>query len=108
MNAVGEIIRKRREEVGISKSMLARRMGCSPQNIDSLEKRKSIDFELAQRVSMILDFDVFESYRVKKDESDTEKELREELARISSKYIALLEKHNILLESRSIGSPKSV
>ncbi|MFH0762246.1 MAG: helix-turn-helix transcriptional regulator [Bacteroidota bacterium] len=91
----GSIIRARREEVGITKSEFARRLGCSPQNIDSLEQRKSIDFELAVKINAILDFDIFIFYQV-----GPSKEARE-LVELQRKYIELQEKYQELLNDNS-------
>lgn len=85
LRPVGEIIRDRRIELEMTKSELARRLGCSPQNIDSLETRKSIDFELAVKINAILDFDIFTFYQV-----GPSKEVRE-LVDLQRKYIDLLE-----------------
>ena len=101
-NNVGEIIRQRREVVGMSKATLAKRLGCSPQNIDPLERRKSIDFELAQKISIILEFDLFSYYRVfgpNKEDLDLSIAGTQNLSR---KYIELLERYNELLERCSV------
>jgi len=96
---VGEIIKERREELQITKSALARKLGCSPQNIESLEKRKSIDFDLAEKLSEILNFDLFAHYRghYADIQADVE-ELNHKLQEIKDKYMQLLEKHTQLLE----------
>ena len=96
---VGEIIMQRREEVGMTKAQFARRLGCSHQNIDSLERRKSIDFELAEKICLILEFDLFENFRTfGKSGSKVESRLKTELDATNRKYIDLLEKYNFLLE----------
>lgn len=96
---VGEIIKERREALHMSKSVLARQLGCSPQNVDSLEKRKSIDFEQAQKIAEILDFDIFAFYQSHGvDEQVKVKKLERKLLEISNKYTLLLEKHTQLLE----------
>jgi transcriptional regulator with XRE-family HTH domain len=97
-NHVGDIIKQRREVVGMSKATLAKRLGCSPQNIDSLEHRKSIDFELAQKISIILEFDLFSYYRVfGPNKEDLELSIAD-TRNLSRKYIELLERYNELLE----------
>lgn len=85
MRPVGELIKERRQQILVTKSELARRLGCSPQNIDSLETRKSIDFELAVKINAILDFDIFTFYQV-----GPSKEARE-LVELQRKYIRLIE-----------------
>jgi len=89
LRPAGEIIRDRRKELEMSKSEFARRLGCSPQNIDSLETRKRIDFELAVKINAILDFDIFTFYQV-----GPSKEARE-LVELQRKYISLLEKASL-------------
>ena len=83
----------------MTKSALARALACSPQNIESLENRKSIDFELAERICEVLDFDIFAYYRghsigVQASKEELERKLHE----IKDKYTQLLEKHTLLLE----------
>jgi|GEM_PF-2362330 len=96
---VGLIIKERRIQLNLSKSALARKLGCSPQNIDSLENRKSIDFELAEKMSEVLDFDLFAAYRGSAvgrpvDVSEYEAKIQD----INDKYTQLLEKYSSLLE----------
>jgi ribosome-binding protein aMBF1 (putative translation factor) len=99
VKAVGLLIKDQREKRGMTKTSLAKQLGCSPQNIDSLESRKSIDFELGQRISVVLEFDLFDYYRVfRDDESAIGEEYKRELVIITNKYMKLLEKHNRLLE----------
>lgn len=96
---VGDIIREQRESKGISKAEFARRLGCSPQNIDSIEQRKSIDFELAQKISTILEFDIFQAYRVFPSiASEREMKLENDLREITRRYTDLLERYNNTLE----------
>ena len=96
---VGHIIKERREQLRMTKSALARALACSPQNIESLENRKSVDFELAERLCEILDFDLFAYYRGHSfgKQVDNE-ELQLKLQEIKDKYTQLLEKHTLLLE----------
>lgn len=96
---VGMIIKERREQIHMTKSALSRALGCSPQNIESLENRKSVDFELAERLCEILDFDLFAYYRGHSfgKQVDNE-ELQLKLQEIKDKYTQLLEKHTLLLE----------
>ena len=96
---VGQIIKARREHLNLSKSALARRLGCSPQNIDSLENRKSIDFELAEKMCEVLEFDLFAAYRgaaIGKVEDTSALEAK--LQDINDKYTLLLEKYTNVLE----------
>lgn len=83
----------------MTKSALARALGCSPQNIESLENRKSIDFELAERLCEILDFDIFAYYRGHAfGAQGPNEEMERKLHEIKDKYTQLLEKHTLLLE----------
>ena len=101
---VGEIIKERREEIQMSKSALARKLGCTPQNIDSLENRKSVDFEFAERLSEVLDFDLFGHYQGRpRAKQATIEELERNLQEIKDKYTQLLEKHTQLLERIALG-----
>jgi transcriptional regulator with XRE-family HTH domain len=96
---VGEIIKQRRLKVGMSKVNLARKLGCTPQNVDSLEKRKSIDFEMAQKISLLLDFDLFAYYRMPDPEQETQiADLQRTIAQLTEKYVQVLEKNNELHE----------
>ena len=99
---VGHIIKERREQLRMTKSALARELKCSPQNIESLEGRKSIDFELAERLCDILDFDLFAFYRGHSFSTQASvDELEHKLQEIKDKYTQLLEKHTQLLERMS-------
>lgn len=96
---VGHIIKERREQLRMTKSAFARELKCSPQNIESLENRKSIDFELAERICEILDFDLFAFYRGHSFSTQVNvDELEHKLQEIKDKYTQLLEKHTQLLE----------
>ena len=100
---VGQIIKERRVQLNLSKSALARKLGCSPQNIDSLENRKSIDFELAEKMCEVLDFDLFAYYRGSAiGRAIDTTELEAKLQEINEKYTQLLEKYTRLLEKFSI------
>lgn len=104
---VGDIIREQRESKGITKALFARRLGCSPQNIDSIEQRKSIDFELAQKISTILEFDVFQDYRViPSGASEREMKLENDLREVTRRYTDLLERYNNTLEKAANSEPK--
>lgn len=56
---IGKIIDKRLRECGMAKSELARRAKVSPQLIQSILKRQSIDTDVLRRVSVALDYDFF-------------------------------------------------
>lgn len=56
---IGELIRKKLAELGMTKSEFARRINTSPQNVYGILKRESIDTTLLHRISKVLDFDFF-------------------------------------------------
>jgi stage III sporulation protein SpoIIIAA len=59
---IGKMIRQHLEEVGMTKSEFARRIGTSPQNVYGIFKRKSCDTELLRDISKVLSFDFFQYY----------------------------------------------
>jgi hypothetical protein len=59
---IGKLIRQHLEEVGMTKSEFARRIGTSPQNVYGIFKRRSCDTELLRDVSKVLGFDFFQYY----------------------------------------------
>ena len=54
---VGELIKKRVSELGLSVSEFARRLHCNRQNVYDIFARRSVDIELLQRISKILQHD---------------------------------------------------
>jgi transcriptional regulator with XRE-family HTH domain len=56
---IGNIIKKYLVEKGINKSELARRINTTPQNVYGIIKRKSIDTDLLQKISIELGFNFF-------------------------------------------------
>ena len=63
---IGEEIKKRAKELRIGPTELAHLVNSSKQNIYSIYKRKSIDCDLLQRISIVLGFDFFNYYRLPK------------------------------------------
>lgn len=59
---IGKIIEKRLKECGMAKSELARRSKVSPQLIQSILKRASVDTDVLRRISIALDYDFFVHY----------------------------------------------
>jgi transcriptional regulator with XRE-family HTH domain len=51
---VGELIRKRREELGLSQAELGRRVGCSQQSIQSVENGETLKSRYLPRIAKIL------------------------------------------------------
>jgi transcriptional regulator with XRE-family HTH domain len=61
---IGENILAVMEQKGITKANLARLLSIKPQSVDYLLKRKSIDTDTLHNVSVVLDFDFFQLYRI--------------------------------------------
>lgn len=61
---VGSTIKKRLEEVGISKNEFARRINRTPQNVFSIFERESLDTGLLLDISKVLNFDFFRKFNV--------------------------------------------
>jgi transcriptional regulator with XRE-family HTH domain len=59
---IGKLIRQHLEEKGMTKSEFGRRINTSPQNIYGIFRRKSIDTNLLQTISQVLEFDFFQYY----------------------------------------------
>ena len=54
---VGELIKKRVSELGLSVSEFARRLHCNRQNVYDIFAHRRVDIELLQRISKILQHD---------------------------------------------------
>lgn len=63
---IGSLINTKLEESGLSKSEFARRINTSPQNVQGILKRASIDTESLLIISKVLDHDFFQYYIVGK------------------------------------------
>lgn len=59
---VGELIKLRLEQLGMSKAEFARRINRSPQNIHNLLTRKSVDTLLLVKVSEVLNYNFFKAF----------------------------------------------
>ena len=66
---LGSIIKKRLEEVGISKNEFARRINRTPQNVFSIFDRESMDTKLLLDISKVLNYDFFIIYNFKPKDS---------------------------------------
>jgi transcriptional regulator with XRE-family HTH domain len=60
---IGQEINKIREIRGFSKAELARKLGVTPQSVDYILKRRTIDSETLFHVSLALDHDFFFYYQ---------------------------------------------
>lgn len=59
---IGEVILKRMDELGMTRSELARRIGTSPQNLGKILKRRSVDTQRLLKLSKVLKQDFFQYY----------------------------------------------
>ena len=59
---IGQLIKKRLQETGMSKTEFARRINKTSQNVYDIFERKTIDTGLLHTISSILDFNFFEPY----------------------------------------------
>jgi transcriptional regulator with XRE-family HTH domain len=59
---IGELVQKRMDELGMTQSELARRVGTSSQNLGKMLKRSSIDTQRLLKLSKALRFDFFQYY----------------------------------------------
>ncbi|MEY4605034.1 MAG: hypothetical protein RIT43_2326 [Bacteroidota bacterium] len=82
---IGQLIRKRLEEIGMKKSEFARRINKTSQNVYDIFERKSIDTALLGTISEVLDFNFFEplSYTFSNG-THADEQLRELAAKYSS------------------------
>lgn len=70
---IGQLIRQKQEEKGITISELARSIHCDRSNIYNIFSRKSIDIELLISISKALDFDFISNYylpEIKQDDKE--------------------------------------
>lgn len=65
---VGDIIRQKVEEKGITIVWLAKQMSCTRANIYKIFNRKSIDTDTLSRLSAVLEYDFFLHLSKYKDE----------------------------------------
>jgi transcriptional regulator with XRE-family HTH domain len=61
---IGELILKRMDELGMTRSELARRIGTSSQNLGKILKRRSTDTQRLLKISKALKMDFFQYYSV--------------------------------------------
>lgn len=59
---IGELIKLRIKQVGMTKAEFSRRINKSPQNVHDLLKRKSVDTELLTIICNVLDFNFFSAF----------------------------------------------
>ncbi len=59
---IGSILKQRLKEDGKSVVWLARELGCHRTNVYNLFDKYSIDTQLLQRISIIMNFNFFELY----------------------------------------------
>jgi transcriptional regulator with XRE-family HTH domain len=59
---IGELIKLRIKQLGMTKAEFSRRINKSPQNVHDLLKRKSVDTDLLVSISKVLDYNFFTAY----------------------------------------------
>lgn len=94
---IGKTIRKRLDEIGMTKSEFSRRIGTSPQNVYGIFKRSTIDTEVLKKISGVLDHDFFQYYS---DGISADKSAKEMLADLeqAKAELALAKKENEYLK----------
>lgn len=65
---IGSIIREQLKKDGRSVVWLARELGCHRTNIYNLFDKYSIDTQLLERISIIMQYNFFDLYRQETDE----------------------------------------
>ena len=87
---IGKLIRKRLDEVGMTKTEFARRINKSAQNVYDIFERTSIDTDLLQTISETLDHDFFKyyskSYQDLISKWESESKIMKELNDLLEKY----------------------
>ena len=59
---IGQLIKERVANVGMTKAEIARRLCMSPANVHKIFKRPSVDAQLLRELSNILDYDFFQHF----------------------------------------------
>jgi len=67
---IGENILSVMHQKGITKAKLAKLLNITPQSVDYLLKRKSIDTDTLYSISVVLDFDFSNLYRINQINSE--------------------------------------
>jgi len=68
MEKVGNLIKRRLEEVGMSKAEFARRIHKTRQNVDDMLTRDSFDTDLLRKISKVLEYNFFQHFIESKPE----------------------------------------
>lgn len=95
---IGQMIRKRLAEVGMTNSEFSRRIDTSPQNIYGIFKRESCDTLLLQKIGKVLNYDFFQHYNGQNLNGITATELQKELELLSAKNRVLQSEVELLRE----------
>jgi len=64
MQNIGKIIEEKLREKGISVSEFARRINTNRNNVYDIFRRDSIDTQLLQKISIVLDYDFFQHFLI--------------------------------------------
>lgn len=62
---IGQLIEKRRIEIGMTKSELGRRLGLEPQSVGAIIKKKYINTDQLLTIGEIMSYNFFEHYMPK-------------------------------------------
>lgn len=101
---IGEKIKNRIEETGISKSEFARRINKARQNIEIIFNKKSIDTQLLLEISKALDYDFFQHYynhNYSTNVVNDYQKLKNELQSLKFEHSQLLKKYVEVLERKT-------
>lgn len=100
---IGEKIKNRIHEIGISKSEFARRINKARQNIEIIFQKKSIDTQLLLEISKALDHDFFQHYynhNYSTNIVSEHQQLRSEFESLKREHAELLKKYVEVLENK--------
>ena len=64
MQSIGKIIESKLREKGISVSEFARRINTNRNNVYDIFRRDSVDTQLLQKISAVLDYDFFQYFNM--------------------------------------------
>lgn len=95
---IGQMIRKRIKEVGMTKSEFSRRIDTSPQNVYGIFKRESCDTLLLQKIGKVLNYDFFQHYNGQNLNGVTVTDLQKQVIELLASNKLLSEENSYLKE----------
>lgn len=97
---IGQEINKVLRLRGVTASELARRINTTPQNVDSIKRRSTLDTELLAKIGQALEFDFFKLYKIKDTELSIVSEPPVKYGKSDLEYLkSTLELYKNLLEA---------